>query len=409
MPSNLKNPAWLAEQAELLAAEAGLDLPRLGRRAAARRGLRRHHRRRPGLGHAAAADPPRLHARPRPTRRTPTVVLVGKGITFDTGGISIKPAAGHGRDEARHDRRRRRPGDDGRAGRRRLPGQASSASSRPPRTPSPAAPPAPATCCATTAAAPPRSPTPTPRAAWSWPTPSPTPSPSSTRPRSSTSPPSPAASRSRWASRSAGCSPTTTPSPTRCSASGETAGEPLWRFPLLAGYEDKLASKVADADNGPGGPGAIMAALFLQHFVGDVPWAHLDIASVGDAPEDSYEWTEGPTGFGARALLTWLGSADPLAGVGADREVADHPLVARRRARRRRGGAGVVRRVDLPRPLHRHGRAALQDLAGAPGRVVRGPLRLRRPTRRAPSSSETFTDERRRRRPAPRSSAARRS
>jgi leucyl aminopeptidase len=34
---------------------------------------------------------------------------------------------------------------------------------------------------------------------------------------------------------------------------------------------------------------------------------------VGDAPADSYEWTEGPTGFGARVLLAWLGSEDPLA------------------------------------------------------------------------------------------------
>ncbi|MFC6344793.1 leucyl aminopeptidase family protein, partial [Nocardioides hankookensis] len=100
-------------------------------------------------------------------------------------------------------------------------------------------------------------------------------------------------------------------------ASAETAGEPLWRFPLSESYEAKLSSKVADADNGAGGPGAITAALFLQHFVGETPWAHLDVASVGDAPEESYEWTAGPTGFGARALLEWLGSAEPLAGIGS--------------------------------------------------------------------------------------------
>jgi leucyl aminopeptidase len=98
-------------------------------------------------------------------------------------------------------------------------------------------------------------------------------------------------------------------------AAGEEAGEPLWRFPLAKDYEDKLSSKVADADNGAGGPGAITAALFLQHFAGDLPWAHLDIASVGDSPDERYEWTEGPTGFGPRALLTWLASEDPLAGV----------------------------------------------------------------------------------------------
>jgi leucyl aminopeptidase len=95
----------------------------------------------------------------------------------------------------------------------------------------------------------------------------------------------------------------------------EAAGEPLWRFPLAADYEDKLSSTVADADNAPGGPGAITAALFLQHFVGGRPWAHLDVASVGDAPVESYEWTIGPTGFGARALLAWLGCDDPMAGV----------------------------------------------------------------------------------------------
>lgn len=94
------------------------------------------------------------------------------------------------------------------------------------------------------------------------------------------------------------------------------AGEPLWRMPLVADYEEKLSSKVADADNAPGGAGAITAALFLQHFVGDVPWAHLDVASAGDSPKESFEWTEGPTGYGARALLEWLSTDEPLAGVG---------------------------------------------------------------------------------------------
>ena len=96
---------------------------------------------------------------------------------------------------------------------------------------------------------------------------------------------------------------------------GEASGEPFWRFPLVTDYEDKLTSKVADADNAAGGAGSITAALFLQHFVGSVPWAHLDIASVGDSPAESYEWSAGPTGFGARALLAWLGQPDPLEGV----------------------------------------------------------------------------------------------
>nr|WP_218855557.1 leucyl aminopeptidase [Nocardioides daedukensis] len=96
---------------------------------------------------------------------------------------------------------------------------------------------------------------------------------------------------------------------------GGAAGEPLWRMPLASVYEEKLSSKVADGDNGAGNPGAITAALFLQHFAGEVPWAHLDVASVGDAPEDDHEWTPGPTGFGARTLLQWLGGEAPLAGI----------------------------------------------------------------------------------------------
>ena len=96
---------------------------------------------------------------------------------------------------------------------------------------------------------------------------------------------------------------------------GSAAGEPLWRLPLVADYEERLESKIADADNAAGSPGAITAALFLQHFTGDVPWAHLDIASTGDSPVDAYEWTAGATGFGARLLLHWLELREPLAGV----------------------------------------------------------------------------------------------
>jgi len=99
-------------------------------------------------------------------------------------------------------------------------------------------------------------------------------------------------------------------------ASSVAAGEPLWRMPLVEDYEERLASKVADADNAAGPPGAITAALFLRHFAGGLPWAHIDIASVGDAPKDEFEYTKGATGFGARALLHWLELREPLAGIG---------------------------------------------------------------------------------------------
>jgi predicted acetyltransferase len=91
------------------------------------------------------------------------------------------------------------------------------------------------------------------------------------------------------------------------------AGEPLWRMPLVADYEERISSKIADADNAGGAPGAITAALFLQHFAGGLPWAHLDIASVGDSPVDEHEYTLGATGFGARALLHWRTPGPPAA------------------------------------------------------------------------------------------------
>ena len=102
---------------------------------------------------------------------------------------------------------------------------------------------------------------------------------------------------------------------TQLAEASEVSGETLWRLPLVEDYEEKLASKVADADNAPGGPGSITAALFLRHFTGGVPWAHLDVGC-GDAYADVHDLTPGPTGFGARVLLTWLAEQDPLAGVG---------------------------------------------------------------------------------------------
>jgi leucyl aminopeptidase len=88
---------------------------------------------------------------------------------------------------------------------------------------------------------------------------------------------------------------------------GDAAGEPLWRLPLVEDYVEMIGSSLADANNAPPGPaGSITAALFLRPFAAGIPWAHLDIAGVGDSPVDAYEWSQGATGFGARALLYWL-------------------------------------------------------------------------------------------------------
>jgi len=85
------------------------------------------------------------------------------------------------------------------------------------------------------------------------------------------------------------------------------AGEQVWRMPLVDEYREQLGSEVADIANaGDGGAGSVTAALFLREFVGDRPWAHLDIAGPGRATSDDAEITKGATGFGTRLLLNWL-------------------------------------------------------------------------------------------------------
>ncbi|WP_427384908.1 leucyl aminopeptidase family protein [Janibacter sp. G56] len=88
---------------------------------------------------------------------------------------------------------------------------------------------------------------------------------------------------------------------------GRTAGEPFWPFPLHEDYREQIASDIADVNNaGQGGAGSITAALFLKDFVGSRRWAHLDIAGPGRSDADTGILARGATGYGARALLTWL-------------------------------------------------------------------------------------------------------
>ena len=82
-------------------------------------------------------------------------------------------------------------------------------------------------------------------------------------------------------------------------------------MPLLEEHRDLLDSAVADANNAPGNPGATTAALFLQPFAGDLPWAHLDVAGPARAGSDDAELVKGGTGFGARTLLRWLEAGAP--------------------------------------------------------------------------------------------------
>lgn len=80
-------------------------------------------------------------------------------------------------------------------------------------------------------------------------------------------------------------------------------GESVWRLPLERKYRSQLDSDVADLSNlGGKYAGATTAALFLDHFVGATPWAHLDIAGTMQSDKDDSWLTAGATGFGARLL-----------------------------------------------------------------------------------------------------------
>jgi leucyl aminopeptidase len=89
-------------------------------------------------------------------------------------------------------------------------------------------------------------------------------------------------------------------------AAGDNTGEPLWRLPIIDDYLSQLDSEVADAINSPGNPQAVTAALFLRPFAGAVPWAHLDIAGPGRSGSDRGLVSAGATGFGARLLARWV-------------------------------------------------------------------------------------------------------
>ncbi|MFN8035263.1 MAG: leucyl aminopeptidase [Acidimicrobiia bacterium] len=88
-------------------------------------------------------------------------------------------------------------------------------------------------------------------------------------------------------------------------AAADRAGEPVWSLPLPKEYRKLLDSEVADLRNiGTGSyGGALTAGLFLQEFVAGVPWAHLDIAGPARASADDAHVTRGGTGFGVRTLV----------------------------------------------------------------------------------------------------------
>ncbi|MXP25026.1 leucyl aminopeptidase [Altererythrobacter indicus] len=87
-------------------------------------------------------------------------------------------------------------------------------------------------------------------------------------------------------------------------AAGKSSGDKLWRLPLGAAYDKLIDSPIADMKNvGSRAAGSITAGQFLQRFIeNDTPWAHLDIAGMAWSATAGATWDKGATGFGVRVL-----------------------------------------------------------------------------------------------------------
>lgn len=91
-------------------------------------------------------------------------------------------------------------------------------------------------------------------------------------------------------------------------AASEQSGEAFWRLPLVPAYRSHLDSEVADVKNigRPGNAGSIVAALFLERFVAQLPWAHLDVAGPSRSDSARGYVPRGATAFGLRAIVAFL-------------------------------------------------------------------------------------------------------
>ncbi|MEO6092128.1 MAG: leucyl aminopeptidase [Novosphingobium sp.] len=94
-------------------------------------------------------------------------------------------------------------------------------------------------------------------------------------------------------------------------AAGEASGEKLWRFPLGSSYDKMIDSPIADMKNVGGRyAGSITAAQFIKRFIeNDTPWAHLDIAGTVWADKPGATWDKGATGYGVRLLDRYVRDA----------------------------------------------------------------------------------------------------
>jgi leucyl aminopeptidase len=86
-------------------------------------------------------------------------------------------------------------------------------------------------------------------------------------------------------------------------AAGARVGEAWWRMPLVEDYAENVRGEFGDVRQTPGGPGSITAALFLREFTEGLPWAHLDIAGPARSEKPYDDVVPGATGFAARTLV----------------------------------------------------------------------------------------------------------
>ena len=94
-------------------------------------------------------------------------------------------------------------------------------------------------------------------------------------------------------------------------AAADKAGEKFWQMPMEAKYFDGIKSKIADMKNtGPRAGGSITAALFLEKFIDKTPWAHLDIAGPVWADKQNGVHNAGATGYPVRTLVQWVLNQD---------------------------------------------------------------------------------------------------
>jgi len=90
-------------------------------------------------------------------------------------------------------------------------------------------------------------------------------------------------------------------------AAAKTSAERVWEMPLWDEYRELMKSSIADLKNSGGRPaGTITASAFLENFIGDWPWAHIDIAYVDLEKSGRPYIPKGPTGIGVRLLVELL-------------------------------------------------------------------------------------------------------